>query len=168
VRVARLSIEGAGGDGVYIGQRKARQVPEDIVLDDLRIKASYRQGVSVISARGLRIVRCEISDTSGHLPGAGIDFEPSSGLFGFEDCVISSCSIHGIAGPAIYVYLATRSTEGAPSSIEVRDCRLSGFPYAIYAAGLGSGARGALRISGSRLRGLVWKSSGSDFTVERD
>jgi hypothetical protein len=168
VRIAGLSIKDAGGDGVYIGQRRGRAVPEDILLEDLRILRSYRQGISVVSARGLRVLRCEITGTSGHLPGAGIDFEPNHGLFGFEDCLVSSCRIYGNDGPGIQVYLATRSAEDAPAGISVRDSEVSGFPNGVFVGGLGSGARGVLRLEGCRIGGLTWKSPGSSFALERD
>jgi hypothetical protein len=166
-RVSGLSIEGAGGDGIYIGQRSGRPVPEDLVLEDLRIRGCYRQGISVVSARGLRILRCDISGTSGHLPGAGIDFEPNSELFGFEDCLVSSCSVHGNAGPALQVYLATRSAEERAVSIEIRDCVLRGFPYGLFVGGLGDGARGTLLVAGSRVSLLVRKDESRGFALKR-
>ena len=165
--VSGLSIEDSGGDGVYIGQRRGRPVPEDVVLQDLRIRGNYRQGISVTSARGLRILRCDISGTSGHLPGAGIDFEPNSELFGFADCLVLSCSIYDNAGPGVLVYLANRSEEEMPTVIEVRDSVVRGFPYGIYVGGLGAGARGSLLIAGGRVSGLVRKVPGAGFALER-
>jgi hypothetical protein len=166
VRIAGLRIEDSGGDGVYVGQRRGRPVPEDILLEDLTIRGNYRQGISVISARGLRILRCEISGTAGHLPAAGIDFEPNSALFGFEDCLVGDCRIYGNAGPAVLVYLGTRSKEDSPVSIELRDCELRGSPNRVYVGGLMRGARGTLSISGLRGSGLVAKAPGRGFLLE--
>ena len=166
-RVSGLSIEDSGGDGIYIGQRSGRPVPEEILLEDLRIRGHYRQGISVTSARGLSILRCDISGTSGHAPGAGIDFEPNSGLFGFADCLVASCVIYGNSGPGILVYLATRSAKEEPVRIEVRDSFVRGFPYGFYVGGLSSGARGSLLISGGSVSGLIRKSEGNGFLLER-
>lgn len=165
VKISGLTIENSGGDGIYIGQRRGAPVPEDILLEDLRIGKNHRQGISVISARGLRIVRCEIWGTSGHLPGAGIDFEPNSGLFGFEDCLVRDCSIYGNDGPAILVYLAARSKADAAVDIAVRDCDLKGSPYCVFVGGLASGARGRLHLSGVRAAGLVGRAPGRGFAL---
>ncbi|MFW5843341.1 MAG: hypothetical protein ACOCW6_05405, partial [Spirochaetota bacterium] len=88
VRIAGLTLLESGGDGVYVGRSGAQSYSRDVHLLDLTIRDQHRQGVSVISAENLLIERCVLSATGGHLPMAGIDFEPNRADERFVNCVV--------------------------------------------------------------------------------
>jgi len=164
VRIAGLSIESSGGDGIYVGTRN--HVPcEDVLLEDLDITDNHRQGISVISARRLAIRDCVISGTSGTSPGAGIDFEPNSGDPGFQDCLVSGCRIEGNAGGGILFVLRNLHAGNEPVSITVQDSDVRNFPVSLFLAGLDRGLSGSITIRDCSFGGIAWVKGSADFSV---
>jgi hypothetical protein len=167
-RIAGLSIESSGGDGVYVGVLRAEgaRLPcEDVALEDLDIGDNLRQGVSVISARRLLVAGCRISGSSGAKPMAGIDFEPNSNDPGFQDCVVRDCVIQGNAGVGILFVLSRLGPQSAPVSIRVEDCVVNNPPLAVWLHGLGNGVRGTLTLAGTSFRGLAFLFGSPEFSV---
>lgn len=167
-RIAGLRIESAGGDGIYVGvqHRQDVHVPcEDITLQDLEIRDSYRQGVSVISARRLLIENSRISGSSGAMPMSGIDFEPNGEDPGFEDCVVRGCRIANNAGVGILFALTNLDADAAPVSIRIQDCTIDNLPVAVWLRGLDNHVHGTLTFAGNSFRGLQFLSGSSEFSV---
>lgn len=161
ITVAGLRIADSGGDGIYVGTAPAetagawRLRPERVLLRDLELSGHRRQGLSLISARELRVLNCRVTDTGGTAPGAGIDFEPNSGDEGFLDCLIASCELSGNAGPALLVALGRLRGEAPPIAIRVEDSILAGAPIAFSLTGAGS-RPGTIDFLNCELRGLRW------------
>ncbi len=167
-RIAGLRIESAGGDAIYVGIQNGPdgRVPcEDLTLQDLEILDSYRQGVSVISARRLLIEDSQISGTSGTLPMSGIDFEPNGNDPGFEDCIVRGCRIAGNAGVGILLVLSNLGAQVVPVSIRIQDCAIDNLPVAVWLRGLDNHVRGTLTFAGTSFRGLQFLRASSDFSV---
>jgi hypothetical protein len=167
-RIAGLSIESSGGDGIYVGTlgpRRTRAPCEDVILKDLEIVDNNRQGISVISAKRLLIEHCRIAGTSGALPMAGIDFEPNSADPGFEDCTVRGCTIEGNRGVGILFALGNLDANDAPVSIRVEDCTVNNPPIAISVMGLAGGTRGSLTFSGGSFAGLRLVEPSESLTV---
>ena len=170
-RIAGLRIESAGGDGIYVGVQRSQgaHVPsEDLTLQDLEILDSYRQGVSVISARHLLIENSLIRGSSGAMPMSGIDFEPNGGDPGFEDCVVRACRIVGNAGVGVLCVLSNLGADAAPVSIRIQDCTIDNPPVAVWLRGLDNHVRGTLAFSGISFRGLQFLRGSPDFSVVLD
>ena len=161
--VEGFSIESSGGDGVYIGQRKGKRIPSDIILRDLDLKDHHRQGVSVIAASDLLIEYCRLIGTKGTPPQAGIDFEPNAGAYGFENCVVSNCVIRMNTGAALHLHFVNLSDLNAAVSILIKDSVLIGAPLAVWSSGLSNGVRGALTFSGTIIDGVKAISATKDF-----
>ncbi|HYW85416.1 MAG TPA: right-handed parallel beta-helix repeat-containing protein, partial [Spirochaetia bacterium] len=156
-RIAGLRIEGAGGDGIYVGvlRRQAVHLPcEDLILQDLEISDSCRQGVSVTSARHLLIQDCWISGSSGALPMSGIDFEPNGGDPGFSDCVVRGCRIEGNSGVGVLCVLSNLGPDAEPVAIRIQECVVDNLTVAIWLRGLDNHVRGTLTFAGNTVRGL--------------
>jgi Right handed beta helix region len=167
-RIAGLRIESAGGDGVYVGvqRRQAVHQPcEDLILQDLEISDSYRQGVSVISARRLLIQDCWISGSSGAMPMSGIDFEPNGGDPGFEDCVVRDCRIEGNSGVGVLCVLSNLGADAEPVGIRIQECIIDNLTVAVWLRGLDNCVRGTLTFAGNSIRGLKLLKGSSDFSV---
>lgn len=167
VQIEGFTIASSGGDGVYIGQRRGRSTPRNVILRDLHLVDHFRQGVSVIAADGFLMEDCLIEGTVGHAPQAGIDFEPNSGLYGFTDCVVRRCLFRENAGAAVHLHLTNLNAEHPPVSIRVEDSALIGSPLALWVRGLGGGAHGSLVLNNSPLDGLTTVERSATFAVER-
>ncbi|NLN17649.1 MAG: right-handed parallel beta-helix repeat-containing protein [Firmicutes bacterium] len=114
VQILGLTIENTGGDGIYLG-RGTRPVNERIVIRDVIADNNYRQGISVISARGLLIEDCVFRNTSGTAPMAGIDFEPNRDDEVLEDIEIRNCVFAGNEGSGITFYMKNMSPDSRVS-----------------------------------------------------
>jgi len=163
VLIEGFSIESSGGDGVYIGQRRGMRVPSDIILRDLNLKNHHRQGVSVIAATGLLIEYCRLLGTTGNPPQAGIDFEPNTGAYGFENCVVSNCVFRMNAGAALHLHFINLRGSDPAVSILIKDSVLLGTPLAVWVSGLSNGVRGALEFSGTIIEGVRAMNATREF-----
>lgn len=105
IRIEGLRLEDSGGDGLYIGNSFRPDSPqnycENIVVRNCFMTNNYRQGISIISVRDALIEYCEISETKGTLPEAGIDIEPDNPSHRIENLTIRGCKIFDNYGQAI-------------------------------------------------------------------
>lgn len=165
VEVRGLRISSSGGDGVYLGSlplegEELREACSDIVLAELRLEDHHRQGVSVTAAERLLIERCVVTGTRGHLPSAGIDFEPNARDRGFREVVVRDCYIADNAGPALLVALGRLKENAWAVDILIEGGELLGAPiaFSLYQA---SRQSGEVRLDGVRLNGLVLRGDGT-------
>lgn len=104
--VTRVHVEGTRirdcwGDGIYIGSSAAQRYSKDVTLKDVEIFNCRRQGISVISVKGLRVIRPNIHDINGTSPESGIDLEPNGADEFMEgvritDPITENCAAYGI------------------------------------------------------------------------
>jgi hypothetical protein len=73
----------AGGDGVSDANFSAR-----VTLRSLTVRRAWRNGLSVISVKGLLVEDCVFEDTSGTNPQFGIDLEPDPTPFGYLEGLV--------------------------------------------------------------------------------
>ena len=167
IKVEGFTIKSSGGDGIYIGQRRGGEVPRNVLLKDLHLIDNYRQGVSVISIDGFRMEYTYIAGTQGTDPGAAIDFETNSGLYGLTNCVVASSLFERNAGAGLTVHLPNVLESHPPVSILVQDSLILGNPYSVWVRGLNNGARGTLEFRNTRVRGAGTIGRSETFTVLR-
>lgn len=74
VSVTGTLFTNAWGDGIYIGGPS-----ENVVLDSVDTSRCRRQGLSITSARDVRVIDSSFEATGGTRPGDGIDIEPNPG-----------------------------------------------------------------------------------------
>lgn len=65
------------GDGIYIGQRDNKP-SEDITISNLFLDNNRRNGISITSAKNVKVKNTIIINTKGQSPQSGIDIEPNS------------------------------------------------------------------------------------------
>ncbi|PSL44903.1 parallel beta helix pectate lyase-like protein [Chitinophaga niastensis] len=66
------------GDGIYIGQSaKTKAVSSNITIYNAALDNNRRNGISIISVNGLKLIRPVVSNSNGTLPMSGIDIEPN-------------------------------------------------------------------------------------------
>lgn len=90
-------ITGCWGDGIYVGSEGpvAGTESTDVVIDGVVCDGNRRQGLSVVSAKRVRITNSAFLNTHGTPPGGGIDFEPDAGSAVVEDCTVRGCRLEG-------------------------------------------------------------------------
>lgn len=100
-------IRNMWGDGVYIGSTASQPYCENVVMATQSIDNCRRQGVSVISVKGLywNTIGSTISNTNGTSPEAGIDLEPNNLNEFMTGVDIANLTISNCAGNGFHVYL---------------------------------------------------------------
>jgi len=62
IEVEGLASNNTGGDGFYVGEAK-RPYSQDIVLRDISADNNRRQGLSIVSARNIRVINARLTNT---------------------------------------------------------------------------------------------------------
>lgn len=122
VQILGLTLAESGGDGIYLGV-SGGEPNTNILIQDVVCDRNYRQGISVISARGLVIERCVLKNTAGTAPMAGIDFEPNHPSEEVSDCVMRDCLVENNAGGGFAFYLRPLGAASRPVSVRLEHCR---------------------------------------------
>lgn len=93
VLVEGLVLRDSGGDGLYLGMTAPGKYSREVVVRDVTCLNNRRNGISVIAADGLLIEGCNIRQTSGTGPDAGIDFEPNNASSVFKRVLVRDTAI---------------------------------------------------------------------------
>jgi len=132
VHLSDIRLTESGGDGLYVGPSiaadGARSPCENIALDRVLCDHNYRQGLSVVSVKGLTVRDSQFDATQGTAPQAGIDIEPAHPLDFAQDIAIERCSARNNGGSAFQVDLRQQNKTSAPVSVAFKDNRGSGIP----------------------------------------
>jgi len=139
IQILGLTIKDTGGDGIYLGRGQTKPYNENVVIRDVVADNNYRQGISVISAKGLLIENSVFRNTGGTSPEDGIDFEPNLPDEVLEDIVVRRTTIENNGGHGISFYLWNMADKEV--SILVEDVVIRGNRYGI-------GLRGGSNLSG--------------------
>lgn len=114
-----LRCELSGGDGICTGN-----CVEDIVIRNCVCDRNFRQGISICGAKDLLIEDCELINTAGTAPAAGIDFEPDHPtLERINNCVMRNCISTNNAGAGVDVCLNQLDATSLPVSLRIENCR---------------------------------------------
>ena len=135
--VKGLTCTESGGDGIFIGGGKRinriHYPPTNITLKDVKCIRNYRQGLSVITVRGLLCENCDFSETAGTPPESGIDFEPNWPDESLQDIVIKNCRFENNKGRGFEFYLGHLNSKSLPVTARFENCvtkgNVNGFEY---------------------------------------
>ncbi|MBE6357816.1 MAG: right-handed parallel beta-helix repeat-containing protein [Lentisphaerae bacterium] len=156
VTIRNLNLIGSGGDGIYLGndrRNKELSYCKNFLIQNVHVTDQHRQGISVISAENLLIRNCSFNNTSGTLPGAGIDFEPNSSRERLVNCVVEKCVFNGNQGSGVEFFLDKLTADTIPVSVTVKECSMTGNKNANinYMAGKSKNVRGVINFSDCKL-----------------
>lgn len=133
------------GDGIYIGEIHHTEIAKyslkeyastNVTIKEGVLDNNRRNGISIISVKGLRIVNVLIKNSNGVLPMAGICIEPNGNAQFLEDIVISGVTSKnnpefGIA----YVPSKFYGKRRRHVSINLKDCSIIGSKTGLYLGG---------------------------------
>jgi len=105
IHILGAAANDSGGDGFYVGATGTQPFCENIVLRDISANNNRRQGLSIISAKHLKVINPRLTNTTGTSPAAGCDIEPNSNDNFLEDVVIENPYTEGNDGWGITVYI---------------------------------------------------------------
>ena len=132
VTVEGLTVVGAGGDGVYVCGDRTGNPTRNLTVRDVTVTNSYRQGMSVISVKGLLVERVKLLGTRGTAPEAGIDFEPNFPTEFLQEIVVRDTLASGNAGNGFGFSLWRRTAEHPPVTARFENCRVEGGDCSVF------------------------------------
>ena len=172
VTLENISSNDSGGDGLYIGSQtttgRSGGPCQDVVVRNCIFDHNNRQGISVISVRGLVVEDTLLSNTRGTAPAAGIDFEPNHHEEVVTGVVMRRCRAINNAGNGFEFYMNRFDKTSEPTEALFEDCVAISNKFGfIYSAGQpttkpdepmnhGNIAVRRCRFSESRENGLVF------------
>lgn len=77
IQIYNPKVSECWGDGIYIAD-DGKVISENIALYYAQLDFNRRNGISIISAKNLKVINAVVSNTSGAMPMAGIDIEPDT------------------------------------------------------------------------------------------
>jgi hypothetical protein len=123
MQISDLILRESGGDGIYLGVESGAIPNKNITIRNVVCDSNYRQGISVICAENLLIEDCQLINTGGTAPMAGIDFEPNHASERLVNCVMRNCITRGNASTGYALYLPQLTAESAPLSLRFENCQ---------------------------------------------
>lgn len=123
VLVSDLILRESGGDGIYLGVATGSVPNKNVTIRNVICDSNYRQGISVICAEDLLIENCQLINTAGTPPMAGIDFEPNRPSERLVHCVMRNCVTRGNASTGYALYLPPLTADSVPVSLRFENCR---------------------------------------------
>jgi hypothetical protein len=123
IRIADIDVSDCWGDGIIVGGSTPSQ---NVTIEDFVSDNNRRQGISVISAKGLTIRNGTLSNTNGTDPQAGIDFEPDLTTSLIQDVLVENVQVINNDGWGIdwWFYHMVCSVENV--TIAVNNCTVTG------------------------------------------
>jgi hypothetical protein len=127
ISVSNVNISDCWGDGVIVGGFTTPYYSQNITLTNITSDGNRRQGVSVISVKGLTISGGTYTNTSGTAPQAGIDFEPNEPRNVIQDVLVENVSFINNTGWGIdwWFYHLVGGT-GENVTIDIKNCTVTG------------------------------------------
>ena len=156
-------MQDVGGDGVYLNN------VTDFRVQRVTVRRGYRNGISVIAARGVLLEDVLIDGVNGTNPKSGVDIEPNHRNQTLSNITLRRVTVKNVAGCGIEIKHAwALLTHPDPVSVLVENCSIvgagrSGLPI----APLRAGAKGWINISdvtiaNTRCAGVLLGSKASD------
>lgn len=148
VVVRDLEIASSGGDGVYVNS------PRNLRLENLNCVDHNRQGISLISVKGLVVKNCHFDGTYGAPPQAGLDYEPNNARNILQDIVFDGCVFAGNASSGVIFSLGQMRRSSPPISMTMRNCDIHGNNiYGFSIQGGGEPVKGTILLEGCKVYG---------------
>lgn len=113
--VTGITVKDCWGDCIYVGSGST-----DITISNCNIVNGRRQGISITSANGVKILNCTISDVRGTAPEYAIDVEPNRGGR-VENVFINNVYVDGCRGG---ILVMGKAPESKIKNINISNCTI--------------------------------------------
>lgn len=123
VYIENVNVRDFWGDGIYIGSTEKQNYNKNVVIKNARLHNNRRQGISIISAKDLKIINPVITNTNGTAPQSGIDIEPNHELEYLENIEIINMITENNKGYGLQIYLKNLRDSKNPISINVNNTK---------------------------------------------
>ncbi|MFS4448784.1 PKD domain-containing protein [Maribacter sp. 2307UL18-2] len=126
VVIQDFTIRDSGGDGININTgSRSRGFSKNVTIENVISENNSRQGMSIISARNMWVRNCEFNGSSGQLPEAGVDLEPTFDWEVLQNINFSNCKFKNNNGPGFTIEPNTLTANSASIDVKVTDCEFS-------------------------------------------
>ena len=125
VTIQNLTLRDSGGDGITIGRSNTKMYSENITITNIKSLNNRRQGISIVSAKNVRVSHSVFANTEGTLPGAGVDIEPDIAQEMISEVVFENCTFKNNYHAGIKVALGKLTSSSTPVDLKFIDCVLS-------------------------------------------
>jgi len=152
ISITNPKISKMWGDGIYIGEINYKFRPQynlenyfstGILIRGGLIDDNRRNGISVISVKGLSISGTIIQNTAGTMPMAGIDIEPNDNGQFLEDIILSNIITKNNAEIGIkYVPVSFFGDSKKTVTITIENCHDIGSKTGLVIGGAKGGYKG--------------------------
>ena len=123
VKINNPQIDGFWGDGIYVGRSSTKSYSEDIKIISGGLDNNRRQGMSIVSVKGLYVKGTELLNTNGTPPQAGVDFEPNNADELLQDIVFENVKTYNSGRNGFEIYLNSYNPPtNTDLSIKFIDC----------------------------------------------
>lgn len=149
VTIVGVRVEDAGGDGIYLGAASGvARACSDILLKDVDVEGSFRQGMSVISVKGLEVIHSKFAGTEGTPPQAGLDFEPNGPDEELTGIRVTDSIFTGNRGPGLLIHLGKLDRTSTPVDVAFERCWfVQNSTWGVLAASLGDRVHGTVQFT---------------------
>lgn len=121
VVIKDIHISNCWGDGIYMGTESESGYCQNITIDNVVCDSNRRQGISVISVKGLVVRNSQGNNTRGTEPQSGMDIEPNFNTQFLHDIVIENFRTSNNAGYGITCWLGNYVDSPNDVSITIID-----------------------------------------------
>lgn len=115
VNIIAPTVVNCWGDGIYISPL-GKVESERVCINNFKIHRARRNGISIISGKGITIKDGVISETRGTAPQAAIDIEPNRPSNTLSNILIKDVVTHKSAGDGIMILLSNLTIKDGKSS----------------------------------------------------
>lgn len=161
--ISGIKAINGGGDGFYIGAYGEPTYSENIKLINVVASGNRRQGLSIISGKNIHVLNSIFENTSGLLPGAGIDIEPNHETNFLENIYLKDIITRNNQGAGIIVAPRKLSGTGKYVSIFVDNHFDDGSAHSFVATTVVSPLSGIVKVQNP-----VWINSRASAFVARN
>jgi hypothetical protein len=151
VYIENANISKCWGDAIYLGNGGGAQTyNQNVIIKNCVLDNNRRQGISVISVKGLQIINPTITNTHGTDPQSGIDFEPNNTTEWLQNITVTNPNIQFNANHGIHFWLGFGPGSN-PISIDITNASnvKNNTNGNIYFGGANSSTRGYVKIDGT-------------------
>jgi polygalacturonase len=151
VYIENPNISNCWGDAVYLGDGGGAQTwCENVTIKNANFNNNRRQGISVISVKGLQILDPIITNTNGTDPQCGIDFEPNTTSQFLQGITVTNPFIQNNAQHGIHVWIgfgpgANPIDITVTNAVNVKNNLKGNY----YVGGSNSSTKGYIKIDGT-------------------